>query len=81
MAGKSGRRRRRRGTWSIWKKLGVILGSTAMIVLSTGAVLLASKMTKIETTKLDTDKLNIAEMDEVLETGYLNVAIFGIDSR
>ncbi len=81
MAGKSGRRRRRRGTWSIWKKLGVILGSTAMIVLSTGAVLLASKMTKIETTKLDTDKLNIAEMDEEVETGYLNVALFGLDSR
>ena len=80
------RRSRRRkthgfGTWSIGKKLGVILGGTFATVAATGAVLVASKMTKLETTELDTDKLNIAETDEETETGYLNVALFGLDSR
>lgn len=77
------RRRRRHGfaSWSIGKKLGVILGGTFAAVAATGVVLVASKMTKIETTELDTDKLNIVETSEEQETGYLNVALFGLDSR
>lgn len=80
---KKPRRRKRRGfgTWSIGKKIGVILGGTLLAVAATGVVLVASKMTKIETTTLDTDKLNIAETTEERETGYLNVALFGLDSR
>ena len=76
-------RRRKHGfaSWSIGKKLGVILGGTFAAVAATGVVLVASKMTKIETTELDTDKLNIAETSEEQETGYLSVALFGLDSR
>ena len=76
-------RRRKHGfaSWSIGKKLGVILGGTFAAVAATGVVLVASKMTKIETTELDTDKLNIAETSEEQETDYLNVALFGLDSR
>lgn len=76
-------RRRKHGfaSWSIGKKLGVILGGTFAAVAATGVVLVASKMTKIETTELDTDKLNIAETSEEQETGYLNVTLFGLDSR
>lgn len=76
-------RRRKHGfaSWSIGKKLGVILGGIFAAVAATGVVLVASKMTKIETTELDTDKLNIAETSEEQETGYLNVALFGLDSR
>lgn len=76
-------RRRKHGfaSWSIGKKLGVILGGTFAAVAATGVVLVASKMTKIETTELDTDKLNMAETSEEQETGYLNVALFGLDSR
>ena len=59
----------------------MILGGTFAAVAATGVVLVASKMTKIETTELDTDKLNIAETSEEQETGYLNVALFGLDSR
>lgn len=82
MAGKSRRRKRRgSGSWSIWRKLGVIFCGTLIIVIATGMVLVASKMTKIEITKLDTDKLNIAKAEEETETGYLNVALFGLDSR
>lgn len=82
MAKRSSRKKKHGfGTWSIWKKLGVVLGGTVAVVASTGVVLVASKMTKIETTELDTDKLNIAETEEEIETGYVNVALFGLDSR
>ena len=59
-------RRRKHGfaSWSIGKKLGVILGGTFAAVAATGVVLVASKMTKIETTELDTDKLNMKKADE-----------------
>ena len=63
MAGKRrGRRPKRHGfaTWSLGKKVGVILSGVAFVVLSTVAVLLAGKMSKIETTSIDTDKLSIS---------------------
>ena len=45
-----------------------------------GMVILASKMNKLKSVKLNTDKLNIS--DEVQhEEGYTNVALFGLDSR
>ena len=76
------RRRRKRGfaSWSWGKKIGVILGGTLAAVMATGAVIVASKMTMLETTKIDTDKLSISEEVEH-ETGYVNVALFGLDSR
>ena len=75
-------RRRKRGfaSWSLGKKIAVILSSTLLAVLAIGTVILASKMSKIETTKLDAEKLNISEEVEH-ETGYVNVALFGLDSR
>lgn len=79
-----GRRGKKHGfaSWSIWKKMAAILGGTFTLVLAAGAVLVASKLSKIETVKLDTDKLNISEAPaEERGTGYLNVALFGLDSR
>lgn len=75
-------RRRKRGfaSWSLGKKIAVILSSTLLAVLAIGTVILASKMSKIETTKLDAEKLNISDEVEH-ETGYVNVALFGLDSR
>ena len=75
-------RRRKRGfaSWSLGKKIAVILSSTLLAVLAIGTVILASKMSKIETTQLDAEKLNISEEVEH-ETGYVNVALFGLDSR
>lgn len=75
-------RRRKKGfaTWSIGKKIGAILGGTFLSVAIIGSVIVASKMNKLETVSLDTDKLNIS--DEVQhEEGYTNVALFGLDSR
>ena len=84
MAGRGRKRGRRKrhsfAAWSLGKKIGVIFGGVAFAVLSTAAVLLAGKMSKIETTKIDTDKLNISSEVEH-EEGYTNIALFGLDSR
>ena len=75
-------RRKKTGfaSWSIGKKIGAILGGTFLTVAVIGGVIVASKMNKLETVSLDTDKLNIS--DEVQhEEGYTNIALFGLDSR
>lgn len=88
MAGNTRRKVRRRGrrkkrgfaSWSLGKKIGAVLGGTLLAVAAIGMVILASKMNKLSSVKLDTDKLNIS--DEVKhEKGYTNVALFGLDSR
>ena len=78
-----GRRSKRRGfaSWSLGKKIGAILGGTVALVATAGAVILASKLSKIETTKLDPEALNVSEEARQRGTGYLNVALFGVDSR
>lgn len=81
-----GRRGKKRGfaSWSIGKKVAAVMGGTFALVAAAGAVLVASKLSKIETVTLDTDKLNLSEAaQEPRErgTGYLNVALFGVDSR
>lgn len=78
-----GRRKKNRGfaSWSLGKKIASIAGGTFLIVAAAGAVLLASKLAKIDTVKLDADKLNISEEARERGTGYLNAALFGVDSR
>ncbi len=81
-----GRRSKKRGfaSWPIGKKIAAVMGGTFALVAAAGAVLVASKLSKIETVTLDTDKLNLSEAaKEPRErgTGYLNVALFGVDSR
>ena len=78
-----GRRSKKRGfaAWSLGKKIGAILGGTVALVAAAGAVILASKLSKIETTELDTEALSISEEAKERGTGYLNVALFGVDSR
>ena len=75
-------RRKKRGfaSWSLGKKIAVILSSTLLGVLAIGTVILASKLSKIETTELNAENLNISDEVEH-ETGYVNVALFGLDSR
>lgn len=75
-------RRKKRGfaSWSFGKKIAVILSSTLLAVLAIGTVILASKLSKIETTELNAENLNISDEVEH-ETGYVNVALFGLDSR
>ncbi len=80
-----GRRSKKRGfaAWSLGKKLGIILGGTTALVAAAGAVILASKLSKldIDTTTVTPAELNVSEEARQRGTGYLNVALFGVDSR
>ncbi|MDE6936862.1 MAG: LCP family protein [Lachnospiraceae bacterium] len=80
-----GRRSKKRGfaAWSLGKKLGIILGGTTALVAAAGAVILASKLSKldIDTTTATPAELNVSEEARQRGTGYLNVALFGVDSR
>ena len=78
-----GRRSKKRGfaSWSLGKKIGAILGGTLVTLAAIGAVIVASKLSKINTVKLDTDKLNVSKEAKKRGSGYLNVALFGVDSR
>ena len=78
-----GRRSKKRGfaSWSLGKKIGAILGGTVALVAAAGVAILASKLSKIETVKLDPEALNVSEEAKERGTGYLNVALFGVDSR
>ncbi len=79
-----GRRSKNRGfsAWSLGKKLGIILGGTLALVAVTGAVIVASKLSKIDRREpTNAKELNVSEEARVRGTGYLNVALFGVDSR
>ena len=78
-----GRRTKNRGfaSWSLGKKIGTVLGGTFVLAFAICAVILASKLSKIETTTLDPEALNVSEEARERGTGYLNVALFGVDSR
>ena len=78
-----GRRTKKRGfaSWSLGKKIGTVLGGTFVLAFAICAVILASKLSKIETTTLDPEALNVSEEARERGTGYLNVALFGVDSR
>ena len=77
-----GRARTERGftSWSPGKKIAAIAGGTLLAALTTMVVFVANALGRIEHTRLDIDQLNITE--EVSRgTGYLNVAMFGVDAR
>ncbi len=80
-----GRRSRKRGfaSWSLGKKFAAIFGGTITTALAVGAIIVAGKLSKIETQVLDAEELNMSISEEARErgTGYLNVALFGVDSR
>ncbi len=79
-----GRRSKNRGfaSWSLGKKIGIILGGTMALVAVTGAVIVASKLSKIDRREpTNAKELNVSEEARERGTGYLNVALFGVDSR
>ncbi len=82
-----GRRSRKRGvaSWSIGKKIGLILAGTVAFVALAGVGILASKLSKIDRVQLDPEELNVSveakQSKRERGTGYLNVALFGVDSR
>lgn len=64
-----------------WKFALAVVGGILILLTTAGVAFAASKLGKLETTQLDTTKLNISSEVEHNETGYLNVALFGLDSR
>lgn len=79
-------RRKKRGfaTWSLGRKIGAIVGGTIATVLVVGivagAVFLSGKMDRLDTKTLDKSALEINN-DVARKEGYLNVALFGVDTR
>lgn len=86
-----GRRRGRksRGNWfsrlSLGKKIAVCAGGVFFCLMATGVIYVAAKLGKIETEEIPQEDIEInAEVKEKLADlgdGYLNVALFGVDSR
>jgi len=77
-----GRRRNKKGfsSWSLPKKIGLIFGVIALLILTTGGIYAASKLSKIEKQDVNIKKLHITK-DVDYGEGYLNIALFGLDSR
>ena len=79
-------RRKKKGfsSWSLGKKIGVITISILLVLVigggSAAAAYVTSKVDRMEVKQLDAQKLEINQEVEH-KTGYLNVALFGVDSR
>lgn len=82
------RGRRKRGNWfsrlTIGKKIGVCLGGLILALASSGVIYVAAKLGKLDTQEIPKEDIVINEGVEQLASlgeGYLNVALFGVDSR
>ncbi len=82
------RGRRKRGNWfsrlTIGKKIGVCLGGLVLALASSGVVYVAAKLGQLDTQEIPKEDIVINEGAEQLASlgeGYLNVALFGVDSR
>lgn len=82
------RGRRKRGNWfsrlTIGKKVGVCLGGLILALASSGVVYVAAKLGQLDTQEIPKEDIVINEGVEQLASlgeGYLNVALFGVDSR
>lgn len=76
-------RRAKKGfaSWSAGKKVLAVLLGVFILLITAAIAVLAGKWGKVGGIKLDIGKLNISEEAEELSTGYLNVALFGLDTR
>lgn len=67
--------------WTTAKKIIMTLCILLILLLGSLCAYVMLKMSKIQTSTLDIDKLNINSDLQYDETGYLNVALFGLDTR
>ena len=75
---KSGRKRKK---WSLGKKIGVSLVVLVLVLIGAVVAYAVNKWSKIKTVELDPDSLDINKDVQIDGTGYLNVALFGLDGR
>ncbi len=74
-------RKKKKAPMSLGMKIALGVCSVLLIVIVVVIAVLASKMSKLGLTNLDPDKLSISDELEYDEKGYLNVALFGLDTR
>lgn len=67
--------------WTTGKKIALSMCVLLLVCVIIAIAFVASKMSLINIVKLDPDKLSIYDNLEYDETGYLNVALFGLDTR
>lgn len=84
----SRKERRKRSTkkyrnryWTTGKKIALGICITLLVIVAVAIAFVMSKMSMIQTSKLDPDKLSIYDDLHYEESGYLNVALFGLDTR
>lgn len=74
-------RKKRKGGMSVLGKIAIVLCILLLLVVFAAIAVVYAKMSKLDFVKLDPDKLSINDEYEYDETGYLNVALFGLDTR
>lgn len=80
-SGSASNKKRRKSGMSIGSKVAIAICVILLILVLAAIGVLASKMSKLNTEQIDTDKLSISDELELDQTGYLNVALFGLDTR
>lgn len=80
-SGSSSRKQRKKKGTSAAVKVAIGICSILLILVLAAIGVLASKMSKLNQVKLDPDTLSIDDDLTYDETGYLNVALFGVDTR
>lgn len=74
-------KKKKKGGMSILGKIAIFLCFLLLLVVFAAIAVVYAKMNKMDFVPLDPDKLSINDDYEYDETGYLNVALFGLDAR
>lgn len=83
------RRGRRRGSWfsrlGVLQKAAVCIGGVVITLIASGVIFVAAKFGQIDTQEIPQEDIvinaEVEEQQKELGEGYLNVALFGVDSR
>lgn len=67
--------------WTTGKKVALSICILLLVLVGAAIAFVMSKMSMIQTSELDPDKLSIYDDLQYDESGYLNVALFGLDTR
>ncbi len=74
-------RKKKKTGMSVLGKIAIVLCILLLLVIFAAIAVVYAKMSKMDFVALDPDKLSINDGYEYDETGYLNVALFGLDTR
>lgn len=74
-------RKKKKSGLSILGKVALVLCVLLLLVVLAAIAFVYNKMDKLDFRELDPDKLSISDELQYDETGYLNVALFGLDTR